>query len=316
METYLAHELVSAGLYAQYDAHAKKLLKDKGVLAYILKYAVREFADYSLDEAKAAIEGEPEVATHPVRPTDHRNEPEAIRGDSTENNIPGEGTVTFDILFHAYTREGERKKIYVNLEAQGNFYPGYDLVPRGIIYGARLLSEQMDVEYTSTSYDDVKKVYSIWICMNTPQRREDGRRIADTITEYSIQPKTLYCCDDADRDHVARGRYDLISVLFICLKKSTFESANKLIGMLLTLLSDTLSVPRKKLVLENEYGLPMTREMEKEAYLMCNLSAGIAADKDIVIKEKEMMIEQQRAELEQARAEIAALKAQLQEKGN
>jgi hypothetical protein len=104
----------------------------------------------------------------------------------------------------------------------------------------------------------------------------------------------------------------------------------KLIGMLSTLLSDTLSVPRKKQVLESEYGLPMTREMEKEAHIMCNISAGIAAEKDVVIKEKDVVIkekdtvieeqqavlEQQRAELEKARAEIAALKAQLQEKGN
>jgi hypothetical protein len=116
-----------------------------------------------------------------------------------------------------------------------------------------------------------------------------------------------------------------------------YVTIEKLIGMLSTLLSDTLSVPRKKQVLESEYGLPMTREMEKEAHIMCNISAGIAAEKDVVIKEKDVVIkekdvvikekdtvieeqqavlEQQRAELEKARAEIAALKAQLQEKGN
>lgn len=43
METYLKHELTSANAKAQYDTHVKRLLKDKGVLAYILKYSVSEF---------------------------------------------------------------------------------------------------------------------------------------------------------------------------------------------------------------------------------------------------------------------------------
>ena len=33
-----------------------------------------------------------------------------------------------------------RQRMYINIEAQKFFYPGYDLVTRGIIYPARLLS--------------------------------------------------------------------------------------------------------------------------------------------------------------------------------
>ena len=73
----------------------------------------------------------------------------------------------FDIIFCARTKNGDRQKIYINLEAQKSFYPGYDLVTRGIIYPARLISKQMDVEYTANDYSGVKKVYSIWICYST-----------------------------------------------------------------------------------------------------------------------------------------------------
>ena len=52
----------------KYDEHVRQILKDKGILAYILKYAVKEFKDYSIDDAKAAIDGEPEVAIRSVRP--------------------------------------------------------------------------------------------------------------------------------------------------------------------------------------------------------------------------------------------------------
>ena len=309
-ETYLNHELTSANKKAQYDEHARRLLKDKGVLAYILKYAVAEFKDYTIDEAKAAIEGEPEVASHEVRPT------EAIQGIENESKIPNEGKMYFDILFTVVTKDSERQKLYVNVEAQKSFYPGYDLVPRGIIYTARMLSEQMDKEYTAQNYDGVKKVYSIWICMNTPTTNRDGLDVADTITEYSLQPKSIYSSGEYKRQAI--GRYDLISVIFVNLKDSTVESSNKLIGMLSTLLSPKIQPDDKKVVLEENYNLPMTEEMKGDAAAMCNLSYAIAEEaveeKNVELKQKDMELEQKDAiikakddEIEQLKAKLAAL---------
>lgn len=57
MQNYLSEEIDSADLNAQYDAHVRRILKDKNVLAYILIYSVEEFKDYTFEEAKAAIEG-------------------------------------------------------------------------------------------------------------------------------------------------------------------------------------------------------------------------------------------------------------------
>jgi hypothetical protein len=159
-DTYLGYEISSSDVKSQYDEHVRRLIRDKGVLAYIMKYTVEEFKDYSFEEAKSAIDDKIETATKNVRP-------EAVGGRQNESKIPGEGTMFFDIVFFAITREGEHRKLYINIEAQKSFYPGYDLVTRGIIYPARLLSEQMDVEYTADNYDGAKKVYSIWICMNT-----------------------------------------------------------------------------------------------------------------------------------------------------
>ncbi len=60
-ENYISSEIDSADTKAQYDEHVRRMLKDKDVLAFILKYSVREFADYTIEEAKAAIDGEPEI---------------------------------------------------------------------------------------------------------------------------------------------------------------------------------------------------------------------------------------------------------------
>lgn len=190
MQTYLSEEIDSADLNAQYDAHVRRILKDKNVLAYILIYSVEEFKDYTFEEAKAAIEGEPEVATRSVRPK--KQNPGAINGQSNESKLPGEGAMTFDIVFFVRTKNAEKQKLYINIEAQKSFFPGYDLTTRGVIYGARLLSEQMDVEYTADDYDGAKKVYSIWICMNTPLGTNQHENVSDTIVEYSMNPKVIY----------------------------------------------------------------------------------------------------------------------------
>ena len=267
-EAYISNTIDSAKDKIQYDEHVRQILKDKGILAYILKYAVKEFKDYSIDDAKAAIDGEPEVAIRSVRP-------EAVSTLENESKIPGEGKMYFDILFYAVTNDGYRQKMYINIEAQKSFYPGYDLVTRGIVYPARLISQQMDVEYTADNYDGVKKVYSVWICMNAPEKKHSYKKVADSIVEYSIKPTILYPHNVTD-DEIATGRYDLMSTVFINLNsQNTINSKNVLISMLSTLLSDKIKADEKKQKLEKEYGIKMSKELESEVSSMCNLSEAI-----------------------------------------
>ena len=267
-EAYISNTIDSAKDKIQYDEHVRQILKDKGILAYILKYAVKEFKDYSIDDAKAAIDGEPEVAIRSVRP-------EAVSTLENESKIPGEGKMYFDILFYAVTNDGYRQKMYINIEAQKSFYPGYDLVTRGIVYPARLISQQMDVEYTADNYDGVKKVYSVWICMNAPEKKHSYKKVADSIVEYSIKPTILYPHNATD-DEIATGRYDLMSTVFINLNsQNTINSKNVLISMLSTLLSDKIKADENKQKLEKEYGIKMSKELESEVSSMCNLSEAI-----------------------------------------
>lgn len=52
----------------QYDAQVKKMLSDKQILAWILKYTTAEFKDYPIAEIIEAIEGTPEIGTVPINP--------------------------------------------------------------------------------------------------------------------------------------------------------------------------------------------------------------------------------------------------------
>lgn len=83
-----------------------------------------------------------------------------------------EGTIIFDIRFFAIVpKGGEHINLIINVEAQNNFYPGYPLIKRRLHYCSRMISSQYGPVFTKSHYEKVKKVYSIWICMNLPKFR-------------------------------------------------------------------------------------------------------------------------------------------------
>ena len=272
-QTYLSAEISSADQKAGYDAAVKRILAAKCILARILVGTVPEFREYSYAEAEAAIIGLPEIATRRVRP-DERIKTEAVQGLNTESKLPGEGEVTFDIVFCAIAKEGSPQKLYINIEAQQSVQLHYDLICRSIFYPARLLSEQLDREFTTDSYDKIKKVYSIWICMDSPEKSKK-KLAANTIVQYRIRPEVLYPSENIPK--MSFGRYDLFSTIFINLVPDTKKTNDELIGMLSTLLSNTFRADQKKQILETQYGLLMTRKIDREVQNMCNLSEGIEA---------------------------------------
>ena len=42
----------------------------------------------------------------------------------------------------------------------------YDILNRAIFYVSRLISSQKERDFENSSYDDIKRVYSIWVYMN------------------------------------------------------------------------------------------------------------------------------------------------------
>lgn len=55
------------------------------------------------------------------------------------------------------------------------------IVKRNLYYCCRLVSSQYGTEFTNSHYEKIKKIYSIFICMNPPNYRKN------TINQYSIQ---------------------------------------------------------------------------------------------------------------------------------
>ncbi len=260
MKTEIAKDIETSGGNIQYDVQCKKVLANKWILAWIIKETVVEFSHLSMNNIYNCIEQEPEIGTVCVEPG-YTNTKEKITGIATEDNIQNEGSITYDIRLEVFAPQGkDAVKIILNIEAQKNFYPGYPIVSRGIYYDARMISAQNGTEFSKSNYGDIKKVYSIWLCMNAPAY------IGNAISRYNIhKTDVIHHVPDEMKN------YDKLCVVMICLNEGQKEK-DAFFNMMNTLLSPALDVNTKKAILQNEYQIPMDDGLGKELNLMCNLS--------------------------------------------
>lgn len=264
MQNELGRAIDYSNLKIQYDTQCKKVLAQKPILARILQGTVKEYAGMKPEEIEQYIEGTPEISTVSVLPGETNSE--QIRGEANEDSVSGEGTIYYDIRFFANVPKREEVvKIIINIEAQKKFRPGYEIVTRGIFYCARMISSQLGTEFVNSDYDAIKKVYSIWICMDAPAY------IGNTITEYSLQKKDI---QGTQPENIQA--YDKLSVVIITLNgkatdQNEKDTQNQVTGMLNTLLSTFLNAEEKKRTLMEQYGI-VTRQNGKEMTEMCNLS--------------------------------------------
>lgn len=247
-----------------YDAAAKKLLSYKEILANILKYTVREFKDCSIEEIIACINGKPEIGTVLV---DDEFAPK-IDAAGTETVSENEGVRSFDIKFKVMLPSNEEAKLIINLESQNSYHPGYTLEKRGIYYLSRLISSQYNVEFKNSDFNNLKKVYSIWICTHAP------KCFANTITEYRFKPENL-----VGKVPDIPQKYDLMSLIMINLgsKDENYSGLIRMLDILLNMYTEKGKSNRALDILENDYNIKL-RSSFKEVDDMCNLSQGIYDD--------------------------------------
>ena len=262
-DTYLAQAVEAANDLSTYDTNVKFLLADKQILARVLKYAVQEFKDMTIEDIMDSIGDDIDVGTKPLDAG--LSNIGRVNATNTEDNIPGAGKIFFDIRFTAYHKETEMKFL-INLEAQKSSKPsklGYHLENRIVFYLARMISAQKQTEFYHSDYDNLKKVRSIWICM-------DNSENGDSIEEVSLTQNVVFGNKKALYD------IDLIRGIIINVRNgyNLMDSQNTLISMLEKLLSQ-ISVEEKKRILTEEYGMIMTTELEGRIRTMCNLSENI-----------------------------------------
>lgn len=247
------------------DKQIKKLLACKPILACILQETVQECSLMSLEEIEQCIEGVPVIEKIPVFPQN-----EIIEGRAEEDFLEGEGLVRYDIrttLLLPGKNGSEQIKILIDVEAQKEDKPGYDVTLRALFYCCRMVSSQLGKEFSNqpddpVKYGNIKKVYSIWICSNTAQTR------ANSVDRYAIDKTHLI---GENKDEL---RYDIVNAIIVNIgnKHDAGDSDSRMIGVLNNLFNENMDAEEKLRVL-NAYGIKVTREVEMEVYHMCTYTA-------------------------------------------
>lgn len=272
MNTEIANAVNAAGDKAQYDTRVKRLLAQKSILAHILVKTVDEFKGMKPEDVVKYIEGEPSISVVPVElglanmeKTDATGQ--RIVGLNTENAEINEGLVRFDIIFYVRMpsivgRKNGLSQIIVNIEAQKDEPTEYKILNRAIFYVSRLISSQKERDFVNTNYDDIKQVFSIWICMNM-----DDNSLSHI---HLTKDEMLKPCN-------WKGNLDLLNIVLIGItneipKHDEKYEMHRLIG---ALLSSELKEQEKLDIIEHEYNIPISQEFREDVSIMCNLSQGI-----------------------------------------
>ena len=262
---------------AQYDEKAKKLLGHKIILAYILVNTIEEFREMNPKEVVNYIEGEPYISVIPVdsgmtngkkkagdnprKELEDTKTTEQVSRLNTENSEINEGMIRFDIIFYVRMKDG-LTQIIINVEAQKEEPRKYKIVNRAIFYIGRIVSSQKGRDFVKSEYNKMKRVYSIWICMNMKE---------NSLTQIYLAKKDIIGLHDW------KGDLELLNIIMIGIAENLPEKEEnyELHRLLSALLSSSLEAEEKLDIIEKEYDIPIEDDIREEVEEMCNLSQGI-----------------------------------------
>lgn len=273
VETQLAKLIQVTNEKAKYDTQVKKLLANEAILAWILKTCTEEFASYSPSEIIKCIEGKPEISEKAVH-SDELDAEEAaeltssdksVEGSNTEDASIKEHTIYYDVRVNASAPgNGQPIQLIINVEAQLDTAPGYPIEKRAIYYCCRLISAQYGTVFNHSEYGKIRKVYSIWFCPNSAKKREN------TIKKISLEESSMYGELESRKSDT-----DLLQAIIVNLGDPDQPVDSRILRLMNVLLSNKKDVQTKQKVMQDEFHIAMTMELESEVSELCNLSQGI-----------------------------------------
>ncbi len=245
-----------------YDEYCKRILCDKQILSRIIKECVSEFHDIPLAEIPNYIENDPAMNENIDKANDK------IYGMNTEDISVHGAKIIFDIIVGIRLPDSPNKDnigLILNIEAQANSNTPYPLLNRAIYYSSRLLARQKNRPdgFQHSDFQNLKKVYSIWIVMNSKKATEG------VMNQYEIRETCL-----RRASHFPKETYDKLAIIMIYPKSKYDMNDDKydLMELLHILFKADMTAKEKKCQLEKNYGIMMTKKTEREVEGMCNLS--------------------------------------------
>lgn len=150
---------------------------------------------------------------------------------------------------------------------------GYRLSNRAIFYACRLISAQKQREFEHMKFNDMVKVYSIWIVANME---------SNSVNHIHLAQDTLY------GTYQWTGGTDMINIVIAGITGKVQEAgeAEETVGsekadsrdlcrMLNTLFAVNLNHRERLRSLSDDFGIDIDKGLREEVEVMCNLGQGI-----------------------------------------
>ncbi len=250
VSTNVARAMVAA--QGDYDAHCKRLLADRQVIARVLAGTLDEYSEVPVEVVERdLIDGEPTIDAPMGR--DDPGRPLLLE---SEDSV-GEGLVRFDVRVRVRAPgtddgSGMPRLLELDLEPQGRTRPGYPLLCRALYYCGRMISQQGGGVVAHSDYGRLRKVVSVWVCL---EPLEANRA---TVAAFEVRQRDL-----SGKGSYDRSDYDRLEVVVIGLGSGSRE-AGGVVGMLATLLDADMEPEKKLAVLHDEYGMMVSQSIERE----------------------------------------------------
>ncbi len=256
-----------------YDSMCKNILSRKFMLACIMKACIDEYAECSTEDImNKYIESEPQVCEELVC-GDEQIISDQIEGLNTEDSSVSEGFIRYDIKYKALLpNSNQSASLIINIESQYDEVK-YPVMKRAEFYVSRLISSQKNKEFKKSEYENIKKVYSIWIFTSLSKNE------SSSITEY----KTVEF-NRIGSYHEKPNNYDFFDIIMIRLGEKEVESNNsehiklELIKMLKHVFTNNPKEPKIniKSILKDVFQLNIKNsELNKGVDDMGSISEGI-----------------------------------------
>ncbi len=211
MRTETIQDILSAGeIGTKYDVAAVTIWKNREILAPLLKYAIKELNDESVESIMSLIDADTISEDTPVSDL-----PPTVIDRGTEQKSVTEKPITYDLRFVLKNPKLSVGKmlvmIHVDLEFQNKYKPvlkdgrSYPIITRGIYYAAREISSQLGRITQQTNYADLEKVVSIWVV-----NEDIPKEIRNTATRYYFTKEDFVGETDEPKEW-----YDLMEVVIV-----------------------------------------------------------------------------------------------------
>lgn len=221
-------------LEKRHDVLCKEVLSYKFVLAMIMKYTLKEFKEFSIDEITSLI---------------GNNDSEKVIG--IQNAFPSH---EYDVLFTTKLPNSQNLlDMLVDMEPQKLVKLGYQLHNRGIFYVGSEIAYQYGRIFEHSQYDKIVPVVSIFIGMDAPSDEE----------EYSLTQFHLTKENEIGYNGVSEEEYDKIRIIIIYLGKKPSE--HPLFKFLNFIFKNDIKLEDRIKKIKEEYGIQPSESFKDTA---------------------------------------------------